>query len=405
VSTVNGGAKEGSPNGGWRPSNDAERQAVHEQLERILASPPFRSGKRCVHLLRFVVERTLTGQADQLKERTLGVEVFGREPHYDTSLDNTVRTAASDVRKRIAQYYLEPGREAEIKIDLPSGSYVPEFRIPIEKPEVVPPPAPHRNLTLYGIVVVALATLLAVAGWLGPWSRKTAIDTFWSPILRSTDPVLLCLGGVRPTSQPTASTGVQNTLLANLSVREYLLSDTIAFADAITLARLVGLLRAKGKQYRVRRGGAAELADLREGPVVLIGGFNNRWTRRLTGDLRFTFEGDPGDETCWIRDRQNPTRMDWKVANLMPYSQLIEDYALISRVWDATTDRLIVVVAGIAKDGTLAAGEFLANPTYMESIAKKAPRDWERKNLQVVIGAKVINGSVGPPRVLAVNFW
>ena len=65
--------------------------------------------------------------AVDLKERTLGIAVFGREPSYDTSTDPVVRATAGEIRKRIAQYYQESGREHEIRINLSPGSYVPEF--------------------------------------------------------------------------------------------------------------------------------------------------------------------------------------------------------------------------------------------------------------------------------------
>ena len=77
-----------------------------------------------------LVERSLHGHAEPLKERTLGVEVFGRAPDYDTNLDPVVRTTAVEIRKRIAQYYHEEGHQNEIRIDFPAGSYLPEFRMP-----------------------------------------------------------------------------------------------------------------------------------------------------------------------------------------------------------------------------------------------------------------------------------
>ena len=92
-------------------------------------------------LLRYVVNETLEGRGSHLKERALGVEVFSRDPDYDTNADPVVRTSACEVRKRIAQYYHEPGHEDEIRIDLPAGSYVPEFRFAAIKarPAVVEP--------------------------------------------------------------------------------------------------------------------------------------------------------------------------------------------------------------------------------------------------------------------------
>src|SRR5271165_6009728 len=105
-------------------------EEVKTQLARLLASPLFNHSKHYPSLLRYVVNETLEGRGRHLKERALGVEVFGRGADYDTNADPVVRTSACEVRKRIAQYYHEPGHEHEIRIDLPSGSYIPEYRYP-----------------------------------------------------------------------------------------------------------------------------------------------------------------------------------------------------------------------------------------------------------------------------------
>src|SRR3569832_1500903 len=101
--------------------------AVHAQLARLLESPHFRNSKRSQALLRCVVDAVLAGDQNSLKERCIGAAVFGREPAYDTAQDPIVRNAAIEVRKRLAQYYLEPEHAAELRIDLPSGSYLPAF--------------------------------------------------------------------------------------------------------------------------------------------------------------------------------------------------------------------------------------------------------------------------------------
>src|ERR1017187_6871188 len=108
---------------GVRPGSEE----VKTQLARLLASPLFNHSKHYPSLLRYVVHEALEGRGRHLKERALGVEVFGRDPDYDSNADPVVRTSACEVRKRIAQYYHEPGHEAEIRIDLPSGSYIAEF--------------------------------------------------------------------------------------------------------------------------------------------------------------------------------------------------------------------------------------------------------------------------------------
>src|ERR1700688_1954163 len=103
---------------------------VREQLRRLVAHQLFTNSKRYPVLLTYTVEQTLLGNASELKERTIGIEAFGREPVYDVNLDPVVRTAAAEVRKRLSQYYYNPDHAGELVIELPIGSYVPTFREP-----------------------------------------------------------------------------------------------------------------------------------------------------------------------------------------------------------------------------------------------------------------------------------
>ena len=98
----------------WTPSTKSQKEAVLRQLERLLEHPHFHKSKRFPVFLRFVVTELLAGRGEGLKERTLGIEVFGKEPNYDTTDDPIVRVTAGEIRKRIAQYYQEPGHEQEI---------------------------------------------------------------------------------------------------------------------------------------------------------------------------------------------------------------------------------------------------------------------------------------------------
>jgi hypothetical protein len=169
------------------------------------------------------------------------------------------------------------------------------------------------------------------------------------------------------------------------------------------VARLAGLLQARGKTYRLRGESSTTFADLRDGPVVLVGAFNNDWTMRLMGPMRFSFERD--NDTFWIKDQQNPAARDRAVNYSMPYLNLTEDYALISRVLEPTTERMVVVAGGLTGYGTMAAGEFLTTPEYLVAVAKQMPKNWEHKNVQLVIATKVINGNSGPPRVVDRYVW
>jgi TolB-like protein len=101
--------------------------AVREQLERILASTHFAAAEGARKLLRFLVEEKLSGRGQRLKEYTLAVEVFGRDPSFDSKTNPAVRVEASRLRRRLERYYLTLGREDPVLIELPRGSYVPGF--------------------------------------------------------------------------------------------------------------------------------------------------------------------------------------------------------------------------------------------------------------------------------------
>src|ERR1700721_848058 len=93
-----------------------ERAAIHEQLERLLVNPHFSHSRRFPSFLRFVVEQTLSGQMDLLKERTLGIEIFGRDADYDTASDPIVRVTAAEIRKPTPQTNKDPGHSTQIRL-------------------------------------------------------------------------------------------------------------------------------------------------------------------------------------------------------------------------------------------------------------------------------------------------
>jgi hypothetical protein len=388
------GEASGSTVAAWVPETDAERSAVREQLERILSSPLFKNSKRYPTLLRFVVERSLTGHTEPLKERTLGVEVFGRDPDYDTNLDPVVRTTAVEIRKRIAQYYHEPGHEIEIRIDFPPGTYVPEFRLPPKPPVSTLLPKPHKRPLVVVGSLAAVLILVLVAALVKPWATTPALDRFWAPVLTSSDPVSVYIGHApEALSEPV------------VSVMDLMRSERVAFADSTALAKVIAMLVVHKKPYRIRLQIYSQLDDLKDGPAVLIGAFNNSFTLRLTGQLRFSFVQDRDGHTEWIQDTENPSSRQWSHRTDGAYTNLALDYAIVSRVMDPTTGKIVVTASGLAKFGTEAAGEFLTNPTYIEEINKKGPRDWSRKNMEIVIGTNVIGRSAGPPHIVTTHFW
>src|ERR1700722_5861054 len=274
---------------------EAEAEAVREQLARVLASPPFRSSKRYPEFLRYTVEHALTGETENIKERTLGIEVFGREPNYDSNLDPVVRMTAAEVRKRLEQYYQARGRENEIHIDFSRGSYVPEFRFPSE---TAIPSSPVATVVLpldvesrrqhWGIWLVALCAIPAIVA-AGLWgiasSRRSALHRFWSPVMDSQSPVLLCIPDLTFAVTTLATNPDDRFRLAALSPAAQLpvdvQRDKVSFVDTFALMKVTLALGKKGKSFRLFHTEDATLDDLKQGPAVLVGGMNNEWINQL----------------------------------------------------------------------------------------------------------------------------
>ncbi len=110
------------------PSAGPSPEAIATQLERILADLEFRRSERNVAFLGFIVTESLAGCADTLSAYRIGVEVFGREPSFEPSFDPIVRNQASRLRRALERYYFLAGSEDPIRIDLPTGGYVPTFQ-------------------------------------------------------------------------------------------------------------------------------------------------------------------------------------------------------------------------------------------------------------------------------------
>src|SRR5580698_7898716 len=111
----------------WIPRTEEVKEKVRQQMNRLLETSHFKNSRRYPLLFRFIVEETLEGRGEFLKERLLGVRVFDRPTDYDTASDPIVRVTIAEIRKRIAQYYHEDAHASELRIELTPGSYIPEF--------------------------------------------------------------------------------------------------------------------------------------------------------------------------------------------------------------------------------------------------------------------------------------
>jgi len=392
---------------------------VLAELERVLGSSLFRGSRRCQTLLRRIVEQSVAGEIDGLKERALGADVFGRPVDYDTSQDPVVRASAAEIRKKLAQYYQESGHDSEIRLELPSGSYLADFHFGEPKrPALAPVPKPKPRKWTSVVAIGIVAGLIVAAGAEAIDWRRSALDNLWGPLLKTPGTVLVCMGvqaaynlrsaqaqdEVQGIIQPPAAGAAAHTPISETDL--VLLRDRyVALDDALCLVRLTSLLERYRKPYRIRAERSTSFADLRDNPAVLIGAFDNPWTLRTADQLRFTFRKDSQHDTGMVYDRQHPENSQWKLTSYWPNWDVPVDYAIVTRMVDTASDRPVIIAAGLTQYGTIGAGEFLSNEEYFSEVARRLPRDWPKKNLQIVLSVPVVNRISGRPRVLATHVW
>ena len=396
----------------WHPQTEDEKDVVRGELEAVLKSPPFANSKRYPAFLRYVVEQTLDGRSAQIKERTIGVEVFGRSTDYDTNNDTVVRYTAGEVRKRLAIYYHDHDSSA-VQIAIPQGSYVPEFlygagedargraaaplEIPPSAPAItaeIPPEAKASPVRHFPWWAVLLAVLLGVS--LATWYRmhqaaRSAVRSFWDPIIHEKGTPLIVSGGV--VFSPNHYSGTETAVKTD----DY---PFVSIQTASALARVSGLLQERRGGYQMQPANSITLSDLRDRSIVLIGGYNNEWTLRLLQNARFRMGPVAAPA---IVDSSHPGRI-WKRDHSQPYSSS-DDYALIGRFHEATTGSLVVVIAGLGRNGTEAAAQFLTEPSYMDLLEQRLGQRLGDKNVEAVLKISVVQGRTGAPSLEEVTAW
>ena len=421
------------------PDSGGERAAVLRELDNILSSPFFKSASRCKQFLNFVVLNKLEGRTEQLKERTIGTEVFHRPAGYATGDDPVVRVQAGEVRRRLEQYY-QGSLHLDLRIELPVGSYSPVFRwetkVAPKALESISDRSTAEALTVpversrwHPLFLVPVALLLAaiVAAFFLVPRRTTrvssALEEFWEPVFATQQPVLICLAkhvAYRPnediyrrysrkhpgtfqtederTNQPLPLDPDEQLTWGDFFIyTDYGVAGGDVYA-AVALSRLFGKL---DKPVQLRIGSAYTYQDLRDFPAAVIGGFNNKWTMQLTASQHFALIED--HEKYMIRE-QVPGGRVWKT-QLGPNGETLEDFAIVSRLINSKTGQFTVAVAGIGPKGTQAAGELVSTSRYLEEGLSSAPANWQARNLEFLVETAVTDSVAGPPHVIATYVW
>ena len=385
-------------------------------LNRILHSKTLSGSNASRQILKFVVEKSLAGFADEIKEYTIATQALGRSEDFDPREDNIVRVQVQRLRKKLEDYYRDEGRNDPQRISIPLGHYHAEFHTVRHESGAASHPetaASVRRLPgagrwrIWGIAAALAGALLLVA-WIGIANRqKSELNLFWKPILESEKPVLIyypiftaymlsqnywkrALPTLQPRDLEQPGSTVETPLLGENQVLTG--KDLAAVPDGFTTpgdlsatVSVVTLLDSKHRSYVLRSDANLAYRDLQGTPTVLIGAYSNYWTMNLTRNLHFFF-----DRGGRIRERGGQGRF-WSNPNGLD-SAATEDYAIVSRLLDSKTGGPVVVIAGTRTCGTEGAGKFITDPLQLRRQLGSIPRDaLERKNLELVLHISLVN--------------
>jgi hypothetical protein len=249
-------------------------------------------------------------------------------------------------------------------------------------------------------LVVLLIALAGIYGW--TYMHRSAVDFFWGPVLSSNDPVLFCIADqgqyaaltLRDAADPSRQLALKDNLTA------------VVIDDLNAVVQITGILKSNDKKYSLKGEGSTNLSDLRAGPTIFVGAFDNAWTLRLTKSLRYHFENDAEMTQFRIVDSVSPGHAPWVVNRAEQLAtNNYRDYAIVARFTDTNTGRLAIIVAGLARGGTIAGGELLTDPNYLAQLASAARASGNKKNMEVVLSTPIIDGEPGSPKIEATYFW
>lgn len=423
-----------------------DSDAIAHELQLILRSHFFRTSKRSQQFLSYVVKYRLDGNLEPLKERTIGSDLFNRPADYATGDDSVVRVHAGEVRRRLENYYQAHPAGSRVRIELPLGSYAPEFRWIQNKPAVVlepdsahpdsiaPTASADQNLSAaethrrknsrVAVLTIASVLMIVLAGFLvyRVVASKSALHQFWSPIFGTSKPLLICLPKpicYRPSvalfNRDAKTPGQFDREVDRMNQRPSLKPDDkltwsemieypdlgVGKGDVAAAIRLSSMLGQIGKDSEVRIGDEYSSEDLRTSPAIVIGAFSNRWTMEMTRNLHFSFVED---HAVFRIQEQGASGRRW-YADLDRNGQIVEDYGLITRLVSSSTGQFVVDIAGITSDGSEAAAEIASSREGLKNALRNAPAGWKDKNVQILVKTAVSDGIAGPGQVVAIYVW
>jgi len=452
----------GEKSGIWEIAEIAQtpegKALLRRSLSEITEGAAFKSSHRSAQFLEYVVEHSAMGHTDQLKERLIGIELFGRVPSYDTGEDAIVRVTASDVRKRLAQHYSQAGSTSEFRISLPSGKYVPEL---IRNPafdmtgparheiaeEHLPQPAPvaavaeppvvaavetpprrnwrYRILPVVGVVMLIVSIALVFGSrWLRTSSaqRASADTPPWAPLLDGSRPVLvvasdpdikeiqriahtnISLSDYANGRYIPANTSDQSPL-GSTFMREILRGDKISSYDGGVIAGLAALTPRGDYRLAVKGARGTRMQDLQtDGNLVFLGSpRSNPWTMMYADYLDFRFAFDDKEQSEVIRN-VHPKNGEATVyiPTAVGFGTGVS-FATISVLASPGHAGRVLIIAGANAEGTEAAGILVTDPARWETVQQAChfSTPASKQSMQLLLQLGTMAGSADDVKVVA----
>ncbi|MEV4779632.1 hypothetical protein [Burkholderia sp. LMU1-1-1.1] len=398
----------------------SKTRAGLDAMDRVLASAEFSRSGRLSSFLRYVCTATLADNSVRLTEQHIGVEVFGRPPHYLPADDTIVRTTAGLLRKRLAKYYENEGSADPVRIAIPRGSYVPVFApacadpaaadrsAAVEaEPENAPPPAPVddgppaparptsrprftlpawwrargrlRNLVC---ALAAGAGVLAftVSGAFSPGAARDPVELFWASLFSQQHETILVPADSELVMYQTAAR-------REVGLDDYIAKRFPAPADggapfqwrrytattSVTLAAELGKMSAAApRQFRVRYARDLQLTDLKHASVILVGIQQaNPWVRLFRKRLNYHIDWDPAADKLLVRN-DKPAAGEQALYEFVGADHPTRGFAVIAYTRNLSGNGHALMIGGTSSAGTEAAIEFLLSPERMRDVLRRA---------------------------------
>ena len=387
-----------------------QQGGIRAHLQKVLASAPFAQSQRSRSFLEYVVEESLSGHAEEIKERNIAVDVFGKSTDFNPQEESTVRVAAGDVRKRLRVAY-QAGFGDGVQIQLPVGTYCPNFHFDQEgtgSPLNADPTSViverHLRPAQLWASGVAIAATLAFALFLAMRPTQQPLDCVWDAFSGYKQPVMLVLPTppvfvARNPERWSAASNGQSLLLSDLNSN---VGSYTGVGAGLGAARFAEQLAKRNQQFTLRFGKSVSYAEVQQSPSILFGSTSSGIGMQMTNSLRFRIvDGSKGSS---IVDSKESNRA-WAVSKELPPDAQREGYALITFIRKTESGFPLMVIAGLSPADTQAGAQFLTDSTALLAFAQVAAERWANRNFQVVLHENIYEGSPDRPTITSWQTW